>query len=414
MEGAFGQYISSPLFTFSVGPNRKDLIVHSGPLADLSPTLHTLMNGEMIEAKVRRVEWPDVDEDTFVRFTEYAYLRDYTPPSCSYGLSNILDNTTENPQDTLAGPDKKKNNNNCLELFNGSNGSYPQHREDSLEDASQIGNYQGGGQALVEVPPPEDLSIEEPLSQEPPIEVPPSPDTPIEEPLSPDTPIEVQLPQEPPIEDQPIEQLSQDHPPPHSNTGGSHRCGFQGCCMSGNQQQGGGQSPGPRDPVMAPALGGHELPYREKSIWSRHLRGKFSTVNFGLYAHEMASKKTFTPRGNTELNEDFTPVFLGHASLYVLADKYGIESLSQLVLDKLKQTLKGFKLSAANVPDIIELVRYTYAHTPRLVTGRNELRTLVTMFIISSIGQIGETESFQELLVEGGDFVVDFWQIVWA
>ncbi|GMG25948.1 unnamed protein product [Aspergillus oryzae] len=118
--------------------------------------------------------------------------------------------------------------------------------------------------------------------------------------------------------------------------------------------------------------------------------------------------------GNTQLNEDFTPVFLGHARLYVLADKYGIESLTQLVLEKLKQTLNDFKLSAANVTDIIELVRFTYAHTPRLATGRNELRTLVMMFIISSIGQIGETESFQELLGDGGDFVVDFWQIVWA
>ncbi|QRD91352.1 hypothetical protein F9C07_2063450, partial [Aspergillus flavus] len=320
-------FISSPLFTFSVSPNKKDFIVHSGPLANLSPALHTLMNGELIEAKVRRVEWPDADEDTFIRLTEYAYLRDYTPPLCSYRPSNIVYNAIEKVEDSWD--------------------SLGSQRNDKNDHLPQSDDYQGGNQ--------------------------------------------------------------------DGNDGvsdGVNNGGYQGRCMVGDQQQGGGQNAGP--PAKEPALGGHELPYREKGIWSRHLRGKFSTVNFSLAAHEMASKKTFAPRGNTQLNEDFTPVFLGHARLYVLADKYGIESLTQLVLEKLKQTLNDFKLSAANVTDIIELVRFTYAHTPRLATGRNELRTLVMMFIISSIGQIGETESFQELLGDGGDFVVDFWQIVWA
>ncbi|KAE8322350.1 hypothetical protein BDV39DRAFT_218654 [Aspergillus sergii] len=393
MEGTFGQFISSPLFTFSVGPDKKDFIVHSGPLADLAPALHTLVNGEMIEAKLRRVEWPDVDEDTFVRLTEYAYLRDYTPPSCSYRPSNIVYNAIEKVEDSWdsLGSQKDDKKNGLHGIPNGNNGSYPQYEEASLEDRGQPVDYQGGSQdggpPLLEQPPDDD----QPLEQMP--------------------------------DDQP--QQADDHPQgndyPDGNHGGSND-GVNGGVNGGSNQgfggnwneQDGDQNPGAPEPAKEPALGGHELPYREKGIWSRHLRGKFSTVNFSLAAHEMASKKTFAPRGNTQLNEDFTPVFLGHARLYVLADKYGIESLTQLVLEKLRQTLNDFKLSAANVTDIIELVRFTYAHTPRLVTRRNELRTLVMMFIISSIGQIGETESFQELLGDGGDFVVDFWQIVWA
>ncbi|KAB8225822.1 hypothetical protein BDV33DRAFT_163377 [Aspergillus novoparasiticus] len=401
MEGTFGQFISSPLFTFSVGPNKKDVIVHSGPLANLSPALHTLMNGEMIEAKVRRVEWPDVDEDTFVRLTEYAYLRDYTPPLCSYRPSNIVYNAIEKVEDSWdsLGSQRNDKSNGLHGIPNGQNGSYPHYQDASLEGPSQAGNKQDGGegdgQSLVEQPPDDN----EPLEQ--------LPDTNPAQADDYSIPADDHLPQ--PDDYQGGNQDGNDDLNDSVNNGG-----YQGHCMVGNQQQGGGQNAGLPDPAKEPALGGHELPYRERGIWSRHLRGKFSTVNFSLAAHEMASKKTFAPRGNTQLNEDFTPVFLGHARLYVLADKYGIESLTQLVLEKLKQTLNDFKLSAANVTDIIELVRFTYAHTPRLVTGKNELRTLVMMFIISSIGQIGETESFQELLGDGGDFVVDFWQIVWA
>lgn len=55
--------------------------MHSGPLSSLSPTLQTLLTGEMIEAKLQCVDWSDVHENTFIRLCEYAYNRDYTPPS---------------------------------------------------------------------------------------------------------------------------------------------------------------------------------------------------------------------------------------------------------------------------------------------------------------------------------------------
>ena len=51
--------------------------------------------------------------------------------------------------------------------------------------------------------------------------------------------------------------------------------------------------------------------------------------------------KKSTPQG-TELGDDYTPNLLGHARLYVLADKYDIESLKALVLHKLHDTLQIF------------------------------------------------------------------------
>ncbi|PIG69121.1 hypothetical protein AARAC_011693 [Aspergillus arachidicola] len=84
MDSDFGLYILSDLVTFIIGPTRKKITVHSDPLASLSSALHCLLNGPMLEAKTHHVDWSEVvDEDTFIRLCEYAYVRDYTPPSCT-------------------------------------------------------------------------------------------------------------------------------------------------------------------------------------------------------------------------------------------------------------------------------------------------------------------------------------------
>jgi hypothetical protein len=124
---------------------------------------------------------------------------------------------------------------------------------------------------------------------------------------------------------------------------------------------------------------------------------------------------TFTAPENTGSWEDFTPVFLEQARLYVLADKYGIEPLCHMVLSKLHQTLKSFKLYETGVGGIIEFVRFVYLNTPPTYGHKvDSLRTFVTRYIVSVLGQIGENECFQELLEEGGPFVSDFWHIIWS
>lgn len=125
-------------------------------------------------------------------------------------------------------------------------------------------------------------------------------------------------------------------------------------------------------------------------------------------------KSTFTPPNNTGSWEDFT-LFLDQARLYVLADKYGIEPLRQLVLFKLHQTLKSFKLYHTGVAGIIDFVRFVYSNTPPNYGNKvDALRNLITRYVISVLGQIRENESFKELLEEGGAFVTDFWHIIWS
>jgi hypothetical protein len=49
-------------------------------------------------------------------------------------------------------------------------------------------------------------------------------------------------------------------------------------------------------------------------------------------------------------------VLLAHASLYVLAESWGVNSLKMLVLSKLYQTLSTLHLDASKVQEIIDLV----------------------------------------------------------
>lgn len=112
---------------------------------------------------------------------------------------------------------------------------------------------------------------------------------------------------------------------------------------------------------------------------------------------------------NSKCTEDYTPVFLGHARLYVLADKYGVESLKYLCLDKIHETLVNFKLYKESIGDITELIRFSYCndHTPDDVN--DDLRALVLKFVASRHDLIGDSEPFLALVEEGGVFMRDLW-----
>ncbi|OJJ45227.1 hypothetical protein ASPZODRAFT_133856 [Penicilliopsis zonata CBS 506.65] len=307
MEGTFGKFISSPLFTFIIGPEKKEFTVHSKPLADISSTLNALMNGEMMEAKVRRVEWPDVDEDTFVRLCEYAYLQDYSTPPRPLPRSVQSFEEWGERQPGMSKKERKKYYKKYL---------------------------QGLGQT--------DEPVAEPVPEEAPVEAEPVPE-PEEEPLE-------------PIADA-----------------------------------------GPR-----------ELPYREASIWTGHLQDKFT--QFAL--PPIPVKTESNPLSNLYY-DDFKAVFEGHVRLYVLADKYGIQPLCFIVLHKLYETLKQFKIDSESVTAVMEFVRCVYSDTLKHAKEGPALRDLATRYMVSVLGQIGDELQFSQLLEEGGDFVADFWRMLW-
>ncbi|KAF4453642.1 triacylglycerol lipase [Fusarium austroafricanum] len=69
--------LQSEFFEFIVGHEKKKFFLHSSIVACQSESLEKLINGGMKEANERCATLPDVDSDTFVRFSQYAYTGDY-------------------------------------------------------------------------------------------------------------------------------------------------------------------------------------------------------------------------------------------------------------------------------------------------------------------------------------------------
>lgn len=112
--------------------------------------------------------------------------------------------------------------------------------------------------------------------------------------------------------------------------------------------------------------------------------------------------------------ENIGEVFLVHASLYVLAEKWGIGNLKMLSLNKLKQTLETLDLCTSKVQYIIDLAEYAYSNdnTPDLETGIDELRKLVCYYIAAYIKIIEKDRMFKEFFEAGGAFTWDIWKQV--
>lgn len=119
-------------------------------------------------------------------------------------------------------------------------------------------------------------------------------------------------------------------------------------------------------------------------------------------------------KASDNLGKTNSKVLLAHASLYVLAEKWGVDTLKQLVLSKLHQTLSGVRLDASKVQDLVDLARYIYSdeRTPGLRHGIDKLRELICYYIADNGRVTSEHAMFAALLREEGDLASDLWKIV--
>jgi hypothetical protein len=53
-------------------------VVHETVLAEQSPALAALMQGEMAESVAGESRWMDANKGTFIRFAQFAYTGDYS------------------------------------------------------------------------------------------------------------------------------------------------------------------------------------------------------------------------------------------------------------------------------------------------------------------------------------------------
>ncbi|KAL9125882.1 MAG: hypothetical protein Q9217_004981 [Psora testacea] len=98
MTISYDSVLSSPPIKFFIGPNRKLYTVHSALIAYHSKPLNVLVNGEMKEAKEGCTPLEEVDEQTFVRFTQYAYTGDYVTADPEILLDSSAIATTDSAQ----------------------------------------------------------------------------------------------------------------------------------------------------------------------------------------------------------------------------------------------------------------------------------------------------------------------------
>ena len=118
-----------------------------------------------------------------------------------------------------------------------------------------------------------------------------------------------------------------------------------------------------------------------------------------------------TPRPNEQPNENYTPVFLCHAHLYVFARKYDILPLEALALENLHMTLDKFTLYAERTGDIVELLRYIYGSLTSTWEAE-EMREMLRGYIGFEMDVLMKDRDFRGLMKEEGDLLDDFVEMV--
>ena len=130
------------------------------------------------------------------------------------------------------------------------------------------------------------------------------------------------------------------------------------------------------------------------------------------YKMRNASKDNPQPRKNTHHEEDYSEVFLGHARLYVFADKYDIENLKVLAMEELHATLAGFTMYQQRTRDIVALLRYIYANTAETKSGVEDLRSLMTGYIGAEIETLIKDKDLEALMSEDASMLADIMGVV--
>jgi hypothetical protein len=277
-------------FLFVVGENKAEFTVHADIIGKQSQALNSLVNGSMTEASGGKATFEDIQEDTFIRFCQFAYTGDYVTPDFTHIPSIELPHTT---------------------------------------------------------------AIDDPL-------VDPTP-----------RPVE----KEPTPEPVPIVAID----------------GF-------------GDWGSPSQSVKK----------SKKSSKSIRLRQSLDNLVYDTEISRTIFAARCEVRQNSNPTEGYTPVFLGHAQLYVFAEKWGIDVLKTLALSKLHKTLTSFTLYAARRPDIVELLRYTFSndHTPDRVGTVDDLRSLVMLYTACEVESLVQCPEFVALVGEGGQLAQNLVQML--
>ena len=104
-----------------------------------------------------------------------------------------------------------------------------------------------------------------------------------------------------------------------------------------------------------------------------------------------------SPRQNKEELEDYSQIFLAHARLYILADKYDIPKLGELAYQLLWATLKDFTLYPSRAKDVISLILYTFGAFSKSARD-NKMCNMLALYAACIFEDLVKCDAFEELI----------------
>jgi hypothetical protein len=140
----------------------------------------------------------------------------------------------------------------------------------------------------------------------------------------------------------------------------------------------------------------------------------FKALNYPLPKPRFNFADTCDPDIGDGPSQNLGEILRIHASLYVLAEKWGIDRLKTLTLFKIHKTLSLFSLDTPTLEHVVQFVKYAYSdeRTPNLEAKMDGLRELICQYIAANAEFTSRDTTFMALIEEGGPLARDLWKLV--
>ncbi|KAK5057882.1 hypothetical protein LTR84_011883 [Exophiala bonariae] len=340
-------FVESAPVSFKIGPAKKKCYIHNALLEQHFKPLWDFRNNANREEQTEVLS--NIEEETFVRFVEFAYTGSYSVPQ---------------PVPFLA--------------MNGSESlKVSENREPSKDfelDSEEAGI----------VPPPEDVSLGD-MVEEPPYEESPAAaiDSAVDQQwgtwgVKKKKKLRKQPPKFDPWQEPSTEPVLDDGPAAED-------------------------APEEFDLQQFERDSG---PYRENGAVKDRQNKKATLWKSFICEAKTRVLPPWEPAVSTDDNLDFAPVLLSHAKLYAFSNQFEIESLRQLALERLRLTLARFGLVVEHINAITQLLKYAYTVGDAIISasegGHAELREMVIDYVICHVESLVQDQMFLDFLQEPG------------
>ncbi|KAJ4310362.1 hypothetical protein N0V84_011010 [Fusarium piperis] len=367
----FEKSISSKPFIFVIGQERKEFHIHKELIGQLSPVLNALVNGNMKEAREGRVEWLDLDVDTFVRFAKFAYSGNYTPAEPELVVPAVPDD------DVLPMLAPEEQGDKALTGENSEGGE--EDDESSVQDDDYSGSSGGEPIKSESDDPDQDIS-----------------DSPYSSSAEASSTLDNGRNRHPGRRS--IHVSIDAHGIMHSYTAlpyslENYMSEWEKCLHERYKHE--KQQLPPRKRQRFDTNYGWAQP-KPKPVNKKYEAMR----NFIEPKHHPTPRATLRAAVNLDPHESYRPVFLSHARLYILADKYGVNRLRRLTLARLHRTLTHYVVHRDRIPDLIALAQEIFDNTIEL----DDARTLIVDYFVCIIEDIQGSAELEAALRQGGDF----------